>query len=103
VTHGLKLAQPLAAAAAVCAGQGCGGLLGQRVGFMLLEDMQVAGPRNILLSLPPGFYEVTAASTCEGVVHAAQSRLVAFGCSLAVCLRPSGPTLYCVGKQASNC
>lgn len=58
VENGLRLQQPLAAAAAVCASKGCGGLLGHRVGFMLLEDMQVAGPRNVILTLPPGFYEV---------------------------------------------
>lgn len=55
-SNGLRLQNPLAAAAVMC-GEGSG-LLGQRVGFTLLEEMQVAGPRNTMLTLPPGFYEV---------------------------------------------
>jgi hypothetical protein len=56
-SNGLRLQAPLAAAAVMC-GEGSG-LLGQRVGFTLLEEMQVAGPRNTMLTLPPGFYEVS--------------------------------------------
>jgi hypothetical protein len=60
--HGLRVAQAAAAAAAAAAAsesqEGDGGLLGHRVGFVLLDEMQVLGPRNILLTLPPGFYEV---------------------------------------------
>lgn len=55
-SNGLRLQNPLAAAAVMC-DEGSG-LLGQRVGFTLLEEMQVAGPRNTMLTLPPGFYEV---------------------------------------------
>jgi len=51
------LAAPAAAAAAAAEGS-TGSLLGRRVGFVLLEEMQVAGPRNSILTLPAGVYEV---------------------------------------------
>lgn len=58
--HGLRVAPKTAAAAAATESPaGDGGLLGRRVGFVLLDEMQVLGPRNILLTLPPGFYEVS--------------------------------------------
>jgi hypothetical protein len=54
------------------AGAGGGGLLGRRVGFMLQEAMQVAGPRNTLLTVPPGMYQV-----CHKLVAPAGSPLTA--------------------------
>jgi hypothetical protein len=59
--NGLRVAQETAAAAAAAAigSPEDGGLLGRRVGFMLLDEMQVLGPRTALLTLPPGFYEVS--------------------------------------------
>jgi hypothetical protein len=59
--NGLRVANP-AAAAVRCRGDGL--LQGCRVGFVLLEAMQVAGARNTLLTLPAGFYEVRAGDVC---------------------------------------
>lgn len=59
--NGLHVANP-AAAAVRCRGDGL--LQGCRVGFVLLEAMQVAGARNTLLTLPAGFYEVRAGAVC---------------------------------------
>jgi hypothetical protein len=53
---------PSAAAAAggVVPGVGGGSLLGRGIGFVLLEDMQVAGLKGTALTLPAGVYEVSA-------------------------------------------
>jgi hypothetical protein len=55
-----KLPPPPAAAGAAAGVPGAGGgsLLGRGVGFVLLEDMQVAGPKGTALTLPAGVYEV---------------------------------------------
>jgi hypothetical protein len=56
-----KLPPPPSAAAAggVVPGVGGGSLLGRGIGFVLLEDMQVAGLKGTALTLPAGVYEVS--------------------------------------------
>lgn len=61
-----KLPPPPAAGAAAAAagslsvvpGAAGGPLLGRGIGFVLLEDMQVAGAKGATLTLPAGVYEV---------------------------------------------
>lgn len=67
VTAGAVASAEQLPASAACAGDTvppaaagpCSGvLLGRGVGFVLLEDMQVAGPKSSLLMLPAGVYQV---------------------------------------------